>query len=171
VAIGSNRSNFDKSVLKKEERSLLVSHIVNNFFFLESSRFAIRQDGIAKPTTKDRDESGRNGGLRDEIIEFEGQLKSTLRGGLSQAVIRRRHTEMLLCAGHQCKEVKSLSLKPEYANAHNNLARALYHGLCARWRVTGPDVLYDSPTAIRLAFKDDYVAAFGGDFSAGGDGR
>ena len=43
-------------------------------------------------------------------------------------------------------------------------------GLCARWRGTGPDVLNDLPTSVWLALEDDYVAAFGGDFSAGGDG-
>src|ERR1700731_3595193 len=42
--------------------------------------------------------------------------------------------------------------------------------LCAWWRGASPDVLNDLPTAVRLAFEDDYVAAFGGDFSAGGDG-
>jgi hypothetical protein len=31
-------------------------------------------------------------------------------------------------------------------------------------------VLNDLPPAILLAFEDDYVAAFGGDFSAAGDG-
>jgi hypothetical protein len=31
-------------------------------------------------------------------------------------------------------------------------------------------VLNDFPTSGRLAFEDDYVAAFGGDFSARGDG-
>ena len=43
-------------------------------------------------------------------------------------------------------------------------------GSRAGWRGTGPDVLNDLPTAFWLAFEDDYVAAFGGDFSAGGDG-
>jgi hypothetical protein len=42
--------------------------------------------------------------------------------------------------------------------------------LCARWRGTGPDVLNDLPAAVWLAFEDDDVAAFGGDFSSGGDG-
>jgi hypothetical protein len=49
-------------------------------------------------------------------------------------------------------------------------AKSLMGRLCAGRRGTGPDVLNDSPTAVRLAFEDDYVAAFGGDFSAGGDG-
>jgi hypothetical protein len=43
-------------------------------------------------------------------------------------------------------------------------------GLCARWRRAGPNVLNDLPTAVWLALKDDYVAAFGGDLSSGGDG-
>src|SRR5260370_11662098 len=47
----------------------------------------------------------------------------------------------------------------------------LIGGLCAGWRGTGPDVLSDLPTAVWLAFEDDYVAAFGGDFSSGSDGR
>ena len=42
--------------------------------------------------------------------------------------------------------------------------------LCARWRRTGPDALNDLPTAVGLAFEDDYVAAFGSDLSAVGDG-
>ena len=50
------------------------------------------------------------------------------------------------------------------------LVPAAMAGLCARWRGAGPDVLNDLPTAVWLAFEDDYVAAFGGDFSAGGDG-
>ena len=49
--------------------------------------------------------------------------------------------------------------------------KSLMGGLCARWRGTGPDVLNDLPTAVWLAFEDDYVAAFGGDFSAGGEGQ
>ena len=44
------------------------------------------------------------------------------------------------------------------------------YGLCARWRSTRPDVLNDLPTAVWLAFEDDDVAAFGGDFSARGNG-
>jgi len=48
--------------------------------------------------------------------------------------------------------------------------KPLMGGLCSRWRGTSPDVLNDLPTAVWLAFEDDYVAAFGGDFSAGGDG-
>src|SRR5713101_8160744 len=44
-------------------------------------------------------------------------------------------------------------------------------GLCAGWRGTGPDVLNDLPTAVWLAFEDNYVAAFGGDFSSGSDRR
>ena len=32
-------------------------------------------------------------------------------------------------------------------------------------------MLNDLPTAVWLAFEDDYVAAFGGDLSSGGDGR
>ncbi len=43
-------------------------------------------------------------------------------------------------------------------------------GSGARWRRTGPYVLNDLPTAVWLAFEDDDIAAFGGDFSAGGDG-
>ena len=43
--------------------------------------------------------------------------------------------------------------------------------LCARWRGAGPDLLNNLPTAVWLAFKDEYVAAFGRDSSAGGDGR
>jgi hypothetical protein len=48
--------------------------------------------------------------------------------------------------------------------------KSLMAGLCAGWRRTGPDVLNDLPTAVWLTFEDDYVAAFGGDFSARGDG-
>jgi len=43
-------------------------------------------------------------------------------------------------------------------------------GLRARWRGTGPDVLNDLPTAVWLAPEDDDVAAFGANFSPGGDG-
>lgn len=50
------------------------------------------------------------------------------------------------------------------------VTKALIGGLCARWRGAGPDVLNDLPTAVWLAFEDDYVATFGRDFSAGGDG-
>ena len=42
--------------------------------------------------------------------------------------------------------------------------------LCARWRRTGPDLLNDLPTAVGLAFEDDYVAAFGSDLGVVGDG-
>ena len=42
-------------------------------------------------------------------------------------------------------------------------------GLCARWRGTREGLLNDLPTAVWLASEDDYVAAFGGDFSSGGD--
>ncbi len=48
--------------------------------------------------------------------------------------------------------------------------KPLMNGLCAGWRGTSPDVLNNFPTAVWLAFEDDYVAAFGGDFGAGGDG-
>jgi hypothetical protein len=44
------------------------------------------------------------------------------------------------------------------------------YGLGARWRGTGPDLLSDLPTAVWLAFKNDDVAAFGFDLSAGGHG-
>ena len=44
-------------------------------------------------------------------------------------------------------------------------------GLCASWRGAGPDLLNNLPTAVWLAFKDEYVTAFGRDFSAGGDSR
>lgn len=50
------------------------------------------------------------------------------------------------------------------------LSLSLSEALCARWRGTGPDVLNDLPTAVGLAFEDDYVAAFGSDLSAVGDG-
>jgi hypothetical protein len=44
-------------------------------------------------------------------------------------------------------------------------------GLCARWRGTREGLLNDLPTAVWLTLKDDYVAAFGGELSSGGDGR
>src|ERR1700722_10412557 len=40
---------------------------------------------------------------------------------------------------------------------------------CARWWRAHPGVLNDLPTAVVLAFEDDYVAAFGGNFSSRGD--
>ena len=42
-------------------------------------------------------------------------------------------------------------------------------GLCARWRDAGENLLDDLPIAVWLAFEDDEVAAFRGDFSSGGD--
>jgi len=48
--------------------------------------------------------------------------------------------------------------------------KSLMDGLCPRWRGTGPDVLNDLPTAVWLALENDYVAAFGGDLGAGGEG-
>lgn len=58
----------------------------------------------------------------------------------------------------------------EPATAVLALSLSLSEALCARWRGTGPDVLNDLPTAVGLAFEDDYVAAFGSDLSAVGDG-
>jgi hypothetical protein len=45
-----------------------------------------------------------------------------------------------------------------------------FDGLRASWRDAREDLLNDLPTAVRLTFEDDYVAAFGSDFSAGCDG-
>jgi hypothetical protein len=44
-------------------------------------------------------------------------------------------------------------------------------GLYARWRGACKDLLNDLPTPVWLALEDDYVAAFGIDFSARSDGR
>lgn len=49
--------------------------------------------------------------------------------------------------------------------------KLLLRSLCARRRGTGKDLLNDLPTAVWMAFENDYVAAFGGYFSAGGDDR
>ena len=46
---------------------------------------------------------------------------------------------------------------------------SLMSRLRARWRGTGPDLLNDLPPAVWLALEDNNVAAFGGDFSTGGD--
>lgn len=43
-------------------------------------------------------------------------------------------------------------------------------GLCPRWRRPSEDLLNDLPLPVWLAFEDDYVAAFGGDFCARRDG-
>ena len=42
---------------------------------------------------------------------------------------------------------------------------------CAGWWRAHPGVLNDFPTAIALALDYHYVAAFGGNFGSGGDGR
>jgi hypothetical protein len=81
VAIRSNCSHLYESVLDKEDRSLLVPHVVNDLFLLEGSYLQIRQNRIAKLSTKDRDERGGNGCLGERIIESSEQLQFTLSSG------------------------------------------------------------------------------------------
>ena len=47
----------------------------------------------------------------------------------------------------------------EPATAVLALSLSLSEALCARWRGTGPDVLNDLPTAVGLAFEDDYLTS------------
>ena len=85
--------------------------------------------------------------------------------------------------GHAVESVRVVDLQMSgWPNAHRMTCESLVpmigswpvgttmNGLCAWWRATGPDVLNDLPTAVWLAFEDNDVAAFGGDFSARGDG-
>ena len=66
----------------------------------------------------------------------------------------------------------SLFGRPGKAIGSNRTAREIVGGRSrARWRRTRPDVLNDLPAAVWLAFVDDDVAAFGGDFRSARDVR
>src|SRR5260370_35161509 len=60
TSTGAYRSNLYDAVLEKEERPLLMSHVVNHLMLIEGCRLAIWTNQIAYLRTYDGAESSRN---------------------------------------------------------------------------------------------------------------
>jgi hypothetical protein len=81
----------------------------------------------------------------------------------------RRRTPILRGCESFAHRPSTLALR-ENGTANKAVAtKSSMGGLRARWRGAGKHMLNDLPAAVWLAFEDDDVASFGGDFSAGGD--